>query len=541
MQCLHTSEARRKISLSVLNCTRQLSLVLVSSMFVLVWACSGGGGGNQAAQSAGGGIAFSLRFPPTASAGHASNSLIQAAVVDCASYGIDRVDVQVFDEYQALIVQGGPWGCAVGEGIVDGVPVGTNRSIVISLKDDTGRPVLTGSKSGITVISGQITDIGIISLVQAEETRVWNTTFGGSGYDGAYTVQQTKDGGYILAGETASYGAGSYDVWLIKTDADGNEQWNKTFGGSGEDEAWSFQQTKDGGYILAGRTSSYGAGSYDAWLIKTDANGKEQWNKTFGGSGDEAARSVQQTKDGGYILAGYTTSYGAGSYDAWLIKTDANGNKVWDITFGGSSSDSAYAVQQMSDGGYLLAGDTQSFGAGGYDAWLIKTDANGNKVWDITFGGSSSDSAYALLQTSDGGYILAGYTASFGAGGGDAWLIKTDANGNKVWDKTFAGSGVDKAYSVKQTKDGGYILAGWTRPYDTDYYDAWLIKTDTNGNKQWDKTFGGSDEDEAWSVQQTKDGGYIMTGVTTSYGAGSYDVWLIKTDAEGNAPATPTP
>ena len=216
-------------------------------------------------------------------------------------------------------------------------------------------------------------------------------------------------------------------------------------------------------------------------------------------------------------------------------------SKTWNKTFGGSSDDYAYVVQQTSDGGYILAGATESFGAGNWDAWLIKTDADGNKVWDKTFGGSNGDSAYAVQQMSDGGYLLAGDTQSFGAGGYDAWLIKTDANGNKVWDKTFAGSGVDKAYSVKQTKDGGYILAGWTRPYDTDYYDAWLIKTDTNGNKQWDKTFGGSDEDEAWSVQQTKDRGYIMTGVTTSYGAGSYDVWLIKTDADGNAPATPTP
>jgi len=264
------------------------------------------------------------------------------------------------------------------------------------------------------------------------------------------------------------------------------------------------------------------------------------YNKTFGGSSDDVALAVQQTSDGGYILAGNTRSFGAGWGDAWLIKTDENGNKVWDKTFGGSSWDEAYAVQQTSDGGYILAGDTASFGAGGVDAWLIKTDANGNKVWDKTFGGSEYEEALEVQQTSDGGYILAGDTASFGAGG-DAWLIKTDENGNKVWDKTFGGSEYEEALEVQQTSDGGYILAGVTDSFGAGEGDAWLIKTDANGNKVWDKTFGGSSDDVALAVQQTSDGGYILAGLTTSYGAGGGDAWLIKTDAKGNAPAKPTP
>jgi len=265
------------------------------------------------------------------------------------------------------------------------------------------------------------------------------------------------------------------------------------------------------------------------------------FNKTFGGSYPDYAYSVQQTKDGGYILAGSTGSFGAGNYDAWLIKTDANGNKVWDTTFGGSSTDQARAVQQTSDGGYILAGFTYSFGAGENDAWLIKTDTNGNKVWDTTFGGSDDERAYAVQQTSDGGYILAGVTSSFGAGGWDFWLIKTDANGNKVWDKTFGGSSNDYAWSGQQTSDGGYILAGATESFGSGnvyYPDAWLIKTDTDGNKVWDNTFGGSSSDETYAVQQTSDGGYILAGYSLSYG---YDAWLIKTNAFGYAPATPTP
>jgi hypothetical protein len=355
----------------------------------------------------------------------------------------------------------------------------------------------------------------------------WNKTYGGSGYDIAWSVRQTKDGGYILAGETDSYGAGSIDVWLIKTDADGNEQWNKPFGGSDEEDISSVQQTSDGGYVLAGMTRSYGAGDLDAWLIKTDANGNEQWNKPFGGSGQDYALSSQQTSDGGYILAGLTESYGAGSIDAWLIKTDADGNEQWNKTFGGSVDDYALSSQQTSDGGYILAGMTRSYGAGDLDAWLIKTDADGNEQWNKTFGGSVDDYAYSVQQTSDEGYILAGITDY------KAWLIKTDANGNKIWDKTFDDH--EKAVSVQQTKDGGYILAGQNGRIGFVRDDAWLIKTDVDGNEQWNKTFGVGDY-SGCSVQQTSDGGYVLAGYS-----GGWDAWLIKTDAEGNAPATPTP
>jgi hypothetical protein len=363
------------------------------------------------------------------------------------------------------------------------------------------------------------------SVVQAPSWE-WFKTFGGSEDDSGSSVQQTSDGGFILVGTTTSFGAGGFDVWLIKTDASGNKLWEKTFGGIRDDRGHSVQQTSDGGFILLGWTESFDAREADVWLIKTDASGNIEWDRTFGGSDRDKGSSVQQTSDGGFILVGYTESFGAGWADVWLIKTDADGNKLWDRTFGGSGLDSGSSVQQTSDGGFILVGYTTSFGAGGFDVWLIKTDADGNKLWEKTFGGSRRDWGSSVQQTSDGGFIIVGYTTSFGAG--DVWLIKTDANGNKQWDRTFGGSDWDEGWSVQQTSDGGFIIVGWTWSFGAGGPDVWLIKTDANGNKQWDRTFGGSDWDWGFSVQQTSDGGFIIVGSTESFGAGEGDVLLIK-------------
>jgi hypothetical protein len=357
-------------------------------------------------------------------------------------------------------------------------------------------------------------------------------TYGGTDGDYAYSVQQTSDGGYILAGGTDSFGADSADLFLIRTDANGNIIWAKTYGGTGNDWASSVQQTSDGGYIVAGETWSFGAGG-DIFLIKTDANGNVIWAKTYGGTGDDRVYSVQQTSDGGYIVAGSTYSFGAGYRDFFLIKTDANGNIIWAKTYGGSSDEHASSVQQTSDGGYIVSGYTWSFSAGNWDIFLIKTDANGNIIWAKTYGGTSDDLAYSVQQTSDGGYIVAGRTNSFGAGG-DIFLIKTDANGNIIWAKTYGGTSGERASSVQQTSEGGYILAGYTGSFGAGLSDVFLVKTDANGNIIWAKTYGGTGWDEASSVQQTSDGGYIVAGGTASFGGGWYDIFLIKTDANGN-------
>lgn len=363
----------------------------------------------------------------------------------------------------------------------------------------------------------------------------WSQPYGGSGDDEAYSLIRTGDGGYTLAGFTNSSGAGSYDFWLVKTNSSGTLQWNQTYGGTGDDEGYSVIQTNDTGYAMAGSTDSQGAGETDAWLVKTDSSGIMQWNQTYGARAEDVAYSVIQTSDGGYALAGYSDSYGAGNFDFWLVKTDSFGSVVWNQTYGGIGDDGASDAIQTSDGGYALVGYTTSMGAGMNDFWLVKTDLSGNMLWNRTYGGSGDDEASWVIQTSDGGYALAGVTNSTGAGGYDFWLVKTDSSGQSQWSRTYGGAYDDVANALVQTGDGGYALAGWTGSYGAGDVDYWLVKTDSSGNTLWSQTYGGAGDDESFSLIQTSDLGYAIIGFTSSYGTGEYDAFLVKTDSSGNS------
>jgi len=318
--------------------------------------------------------------------------------------------------------------------------------------------------------------VGITGILftQVPDTQ-WTKTFGGGNDDLGYSVQQTSDGGYIITGVTHSFGSGNGDVYLIKTDGSGNLLWYNTFGGTDVDVGYSVQQTSDGGYIIAGLTRSFGAGYYDVYLVKTDSSGNLLWENTFGGGAWDEARSVQQTLDGGYIIAGFTYSAGLNG-DVYLIKTDNSGNLLWYNTFGEIDYEWGFSVQQTSDGGYIVAGYTDSYGPGPRAVYLVKTDNSGNLLWYNTFGGSNEDIGFSVRETSDGGYIIAGLTRSFGAGSDDVYLIKTDNSGNLLWQNTFGGTSLDEARSVQQTLDGGYIIAGGTYSFGAGYEDVYLIR-----------------------------------------------------------------
>jgi hypothetical protein len=344
---------------------------------------------------------------------------------------------------------------------------------------------------------------------------VWNQTYGGAFEDATRCVLQTTDGGYVLAGYTESFGAGNFDVWLVKADATGHHEWNQTFGGTGSDFGNSVVQTDDGGYAIAGDTSSFGAGNHDFWLIKTDAPGNHVWNQTYGRPVDDRAQCIISTGDGGYALTGYTDPFGPTVHNMWLVKADKQGNHVWNRTFGGLQADVGYSIIQTSDTGYVIAGSTRSFGAGNADFWLVKTDRFGNYVWDRTYGGSNYDYGRSVVQTFDGGYAIAGYTDSFGGGDMDLWLVKTDVTGNHQWNQTYGGTIYDWGMSVVQTNDGGFTVAGYTQMFGAGDTDMWLVRISMDSGLTWTDT--------------TTDAVLLYRGATDSYWSFvRVRIWKIK-------------
>ncbi len=379
------------------------------------------------------------------------------------------------------------------------------------------------------------------SSLAVADSLVFQRRFDGTADASAYSLQQTSDGGYVLAGSTGSHGVGASNAYLVKTDSSGNLLWERTFGWSDQEEAYSVQQTSEGGYILAGDTKSYGAGGRDLYLVKTNSSGNESWHKLIGGTRDEIAYAVQQTTDGGYVLAGWTSSPGANGFDAYLVKTDSSGNLAWQRMFGLGGSDSAYAVQQTPDGGYVLAGSTLPAGADDFELYLVKTDSSGNLQWQRTFGGAGNDRATSVRRTSDGGYILAGTVDPPDASPVAFELVKTDSSGNLEWQRTFADAANNAAPAARPTSDGGYVLVGGAVAPGAADVDVSLVKLDGSGNVVWQRSLGGTEYDDGYAVQQTADGGFAIAGVTNAYGTGglySY-AYLVKTDSHGNTGQAP--
>jgi hypothetical protein len=360
---------------------------------------------------------------------------------------------------------------------------------------------------------------------------LWTRTYGGYNEDESYAVAEVSDapeGGFIVAGRTNSYGAGYHDFYLIRTYANGDTIWIRTYGGDQRDYGWAVAVTPDGCFAVAGQTASFGAGREDVWLLKIDADGDTLWTRTYGGGNADIAYSVAVTADSGFILGGYTDPEGSDRYDVLLIRTDLNGDVLWTRTYGGPSPDYVESVAQTYDGGFIAAGLTESYGAGWQDVYLIRTDANGDTLWTKTYGGPETDKAWSVAQVPDGGFIVAGSTDSYGVGSSDVYLIRTDANGDSLWAITYGGVSFDYGESVALTSDNGFIVSGTTGSYGAGSSDVLLIRTDAHGDLVWLNAYGGTRADRGLSVAQTSDGNFIVAGHTYSYGAGENNVYLLK-------------
>ncbi len=358
--------------------------------------------------------------------------------------------------------------------------------------------------------------------------QAWRRLYGGSDDDRGYDVQETSDKGYIIVGYTSSFGAGLKDVYLIKTDIDGDTLWTKTYGGTGDDIGYSVQQTDDLGYIIAGHTNSFG-GLNEVYIIKTDSDGNVVWTKLCGGAGDDMGFAIQKTVDLGYIIAGYTDSYGAGLTDVYLIKTDANGDTLWTRTYGGTGLDVGMSVEQTADSGYIIAGSTGSFGAGGTDMYLIKTDVDGDTLWTKTYGILHNEVAHSVQQTADLGYIVTGYMQKIGGEDSDLYLLKTDGNGEEDWSFLETSEDYIYGYSVYQTSDEGYIVGGYSNATGGEDGDLYLLRTNSIGDTLWKDKPDTFFTRRIHSVQQTSEGYYIVCGYSNNpKGHGGNDVWLAK-------------
>ncbi|MEI7581739.1 hypothetical protein [Runella sp.] len=424
------------------------------------------------------------------------------------------------------------------------------------------------------------------SNVQVQDvTKIWDKTFGGSQRDEPYAgMVPTVDGGYLIGGFSGSSasgdkienGRGNEDYWVVKINTNGTKQWDKTFGGTGTDVMTGIIATSDGGFLLGGYSNSNASneksensyGGFDYWVVKIGANGQKQWDKTLGGGEDDIMSGVVAAMDGGFVLGGSSSSTISGIKsegkrgisDYWAVKINSSGQKQWDKTFGGINTQSMTTLSTASDGGFLLGGWSTSNASGdksddirgGWDYWIVKIGGNGQKQWDKTLGGVEDDVLETILPTSDNGFLLGGTSPSNISGdkseqrrgGTDFWIVRINSNGQKLWDKTLGGASIDEMSSITSTADGGFLLSGSSSSdisgekseNSRGNRDYWIIKTNVNGQKQWDKTLGGSGDDNQVKMTATSDGRFLLGGYSDSNisgeksenNRGGRDFWVIK-------------
>ncbi|MBU1077389.1 MAG: PEGA domain-containing protein, partial [Spirochaetes bacterium] len=428
--------------------------------------------------------------------------------------------------------------------------------------DDAASVIETGNEeyvfTGYTRSKGLNNKDGWMVKIDNNGKILWDRTYGDLNDDEILSIASTDDG-FIAAGYSISPEAEVQDAWILKTDNDGNYRpakpeifskfdissykkpkedmkfyllWDKIYGSEKEEAILSICSTENDDFIAAGFTESKGKNMRDALIAGINKNGSLQWGRTYGGNSDDQINSIQIAPDGMIIATGYTRSKGQGKADVWVLKLNYKGFKLWEKTFGGKQDDKGISILSTRDNGFIIAGTTLSHGKGGSDIWIIKLNRKGVKEWDKTFGGDADDEAFSISQTKEDGYIIAGHTYSKGNGESDIWIIKLNSKGQLIWEKTFGGPYHDGVHAIRETERGGYIMAGYSYTKSGES-DIRIIRLSANGAILWDKQYDRSLVDTAYSVEQTFDKGFVVAGTIFSKGAGNWDIWIMKLSERG--------
>ncbi|MEJ2240591.1 MAG: hypothetical protein P8Y18_00380 [Candidatus Bathyarchaeota archaeon] len=357
----------------------------------------------------------------------------------------------------------------------------------------------------------------------------WNRMYRGTEVG---SLVQTSDGGYAFCGKT-NVTDPQGDFLLTKIDSLGNVEWNQTYSGIAYEQANAMIITSDDGYALAGPTSSFGNGLRDFWLVKTDKDGNIEWNQTYGETGPEVPYSLVQTIDGGYALVGVRHSISSDGSDCWMVKTDSEGNMEWSKTLSGRQVDSAFSVIETSDGDLVVLCKEYTQNANYAFVSLTKMNSLGNIEWKQSYEGTFGNYCFSLIETSDGKIAFTCPNYLFDSGGGDFWLVKMSKEGNVELNKTYGGSEKDVPYSLIETSDGGFALAGSTESFGHGNTDYWLVKTDPEGEMEWSRFYGEPEHEICYSLIQASDGGYLLAGNELIWDTHEETIWLVKTNIQG--------
>ncbi len=367
--------------------------------------------------------------------------------------------------------------------------------------------------------------LGTMASAQPPDT-MWTHAYGGGGQDIAFGVASISDGGFVAVGRSRSFSS-DYGIFAVRVDAMGDTLWTRTYGGASFDQAAGVCEVSGNDFLIVGSTASYGAGSYDAYVIRISSAGDTLWTRTYGTPSLDYGYAIVPSADGGFALAGSTTTPGQ-SLNALLLKADANGNVIWQHSYGGTNVDEAFSLQQTSDNGYLLGGRSVPPGGVRPDMFAVRTNSAGDTLWTRRYGNEDWEEGAGAVETMDGGVFIAGWKQSISNNDNNFFVVRANANGNQQWSATYGGAFLDRATALRQSSDGGCILAGYTLSSGAGASDYYFLKFDTEGDTTWSRTCGGLGEDILYALDVTSDGGYIAAGMSSSYGQGGGDFWLVR-------------